>query len=43
LPEDTYRLCCMDRGWDPGEWQAWCLLTLQAALAEPPASVSSLT
>jgi AcrR family transcriptional regulator len=43
ISEDTYRLCCMDRGWNPGEWQAWCLTTLQAALAEPPAGVSVLT
>jgi AcrR family transcriptional regulator len=36
LSEDTCRLFCMDRGWEPGQWQAWCLTSLQTALAGPP-------
>jgi AcrR family transcriptional regulator len=36
LSEDTYRLFCLDRGWEIGQWQAWCLSSLQATLADPP-------
>jgi hypothetical protein len=36
LSEDTYRLFCMDRGWEPGQWRAWCLTSLHTTLADPP-------
>jgi AcrR family transcriptional regulator len=36
LSEDAYRLFCVDRGWELGQWQAWCLTILQATLTDPP-------
>jgi AcrR family transcriptional regulator len=36
LSEDTYRLFCMDRSWELGQWQAWCLTSLQTTLADRP-------
>lgn len=40
LSEDTYRLFCIDRGWELRQWQAWCLTCLQATLAGPPATTA---
>lgn len=38
----AYRLFCMDRGWEPCRWQAWCLTSLQTTLADPPGAAAGL-
>jgi hypothetical protein len=40
LSEDACRLFCMDRGWELGQWQAWCLTSLQTTLADPPGAAA---
>ncbi len=40
LSEDAYRLFCIDRGWEHGQWQAWCLTSLRTALADPPGAAA---
>jgi AcrR family transcriptional regulator len=40
LSEDTCRLFCIDRGWELGQWQAWCLTSLQTTLADPPGAAA---